>query len=101
MCDAAQVGDMAAMVGARSRWVVTGTPIGSGGLTDLHGLLRVLQHDPFQDRQLWRTCIARPYAQGNPTLPLLRARSYLLPSGYLAPQRCMQHVCRTTNSKPV
>ena len=61
-----QVGDMAAMVRARSRWVVTGTPIGSGGLTDLHGLLRVLQHDPFQDRQLWRACIARPYARGSP-----------------------------------
>ena len=59
---------MAAMVGARSRWVVTGTPIGSGGLADLHGLLRVLQHDPFQNRQLWRACIARPYAQGTPML---------------------------------
>jgi hypothetical protein len=55
---------MAAMVRARARWVVTGTPIGSGGLTDLHGLLRVLQHDPFQDRQLWHTCIAKPYARG-------------------------------------
>ena len=60
----AQVGDMAAMVQARARWVVTGTPIGSGGLSDLHGLLRVLQHDPFQDRQLWQACIAKPYARG-------------------------------------
>ncbi len=59
---------MAAMVRAQSRWVVTGTPIGSGGLTDLHGLLRVLQHDPFQDRQLWQACIARPYARGAPVL---------------------------------
>ena len=50
---------MAAMVRAQSRWVVTGTPIGSGGLTDLHGLLRVLQHDPFQDRQLWQACIGQ------------------------------------------
>ena len=60
----AQVGDMAAMVQARARWVVTGTPIGSGGLSDLHGLLRVLQHDPFRDRQLWQACIAKPYARG-------------------------------------
>ncbi len=61
---------MAAMVRAQSRWVVTGTPIGSGGLTDLHGLLRVLQHDPFQDRQLWQACVARPYARGMPLLHL-------------------------------
>ena len=59
---------MAAMVRAQTRWVVTGTPIGSGGLIDLHGLLRVLQHDPFQDRQLWQTCIARPYHKGTPAL---------------------------------
>ena len=61
---------MAAMVRAQSRWVVTGTPIGSGGLTDLHGLLRVLQHDPFQDRQLWQACVARPYARGTPLFHL-------------------------------
>ena len=56
---------MAAMVQARARWVVTGTPIGSGGLSDLHGLLRVLQHDPFRDRQVWQACIAKPYARGD------------------------------------
>ena len=56
---------MAAMVQARSRWVVTGTPIGSGGLSDLHGLLRVLQHDAFRDRQLWQACIAKPHARGD------------------------------------
>lgn len=63
---------MASMVRARARWVVTGTPLGSGGLTDLHGLLRVLQHDPFRDRQLWHACIAKPYARGGiPALPVI------------------------------
>lgn len=59
-----QVGDMAALLRARSRWVVTGTPIGNGGLRDLHGLLRVLQHDPFQDRRLWRVCVEQPCLRG-------------------------------------
>ncbi|CAL8465161.1 g4696 [Coccomyxa elongata] len=61
-----QVGDMAALLRARSRWVVTGTPMGNGGLRDLHGLLRVLQHDPFQDRRLWRVCVERPCLRDEP-----------------------------------
>ncbi|BDA50767.1 probable E3 ubiquitin-protein ligase SHPRH [Coccomyxa sp. Obi] len=61
-----QVGDMAALLRARSRWVVTGTPIGNGGLRDLHGLLRVLQHDPFQDRRLWRVCVEQPCLRDEP-----------------------------------
>jgi hypothetical protein len=61
---AAQVGDMAALLRARSRWVVTGTPMGNGGLRDLHGLLRVLRHDPFSDRRLWRTCVEHPCLRG-------------------------------------
>ncbi len=60
----AQVGDMAALLRAESRWVVTGTPMGNGGLRDLHGLLRVLQHDPFADRRLWRTCVEGPCLRG-------------------------------------
>ncbi len=59
-----QVGDMAALLRARLRWVVTGTPMGNGGLRDLHGLLRVLQHDPFQDRGLWRICVEQPCLRG-------------------------------------
>ena len=55
---------MAAMLRARSRWVVTGTPISRGGLGDLHGLLRVLRHDPFSDRTLWETCVQQPFLRG-------------------------------------
>ncbi|EIE20408.1 hypothetical protein COCSUDRAFT_67348 [Coccomyxa subellipsoidea C-169] len=61
-----QVGDMAALLRAESRWVVTGTPMGNGGLRDLHGLLRVLQHDPFADRRLWRTCVEGPCLRDEP-----------------------------------
>jgi E3 ubiquitin-protein ligase SHPRH len=59
-----QVGDMAAMLRARARWVVTGTPMGAGGLRDLHGLLRVLGHAPFADRRVWLACVQRPYERG-------------------------------------
>lgn len=59
-----QVGDMAALLHAQSRWVVTGTPMGNGGLRDLHGLMRVLRHDPFFDRRLWRTCVEQPCLRG-------------------------------------
>lgn len=63
---------MASLLRARLRWVVTGTPIGNGGLRDLHGLLRVLQHDPFADRRLWRACVELPYLRGE--APLLGCR---------------------------
>eukprot|EP00884_Botryococcus_braunii_P013532 jgi/Botrbrau1/2217/Bobra.101_2s0046.1 len=55
------VGRMAHQLRSQHRWMVTGTPVGPGGLSDVQGLLYVLRHDPFQDLQLWRHVIARPY----------------------------------------
>ena len=92
---------MAAMVGARSRWVVTGTPIGSGGLTDLHGLLRVLQHDPFQDRQLWQTCIGRPYARGTQRFtPLKSSLATRCHRHVWSRNSHLQHLCKTPAPTP-
>lgn len=59
-----QVADMASMLRARHRWMVTGTPIGAGVLRDVYGLLRALQHDPFQDLKLWQTCVEGPCQRG-------------------------------------
>lgn len=68
-CFCSQVADMAAMLRARYRWMVTGTPIGAGILRDLYGLMRALQHDPFQDLKLWQTCIEHPCTQGRTAFP--------------------------------
>jgi E3 ubiquitin-protein ligase SHPRH len=58
------VGRMAHQLRSRHRWMVTGTPIGSGGLADIQGLLHVLQHDPYQDAFEWRHRLANPYLRG-------------------------------------
>lgn len=38
---------MACRLSSVHRWCVTGTPIGTGGLDDIQGLLKVLQLAPF------------------------------------------------------
>lgn len=58
------VAAMAGRLHSQHRWAVTGTPIGPGGLDDIQGLLRVLQHDPFADPMKWKWCIAEPYLTG-------------------------------------
>ena len=76
---------MAAMLRARSRWVVTGTPIGRGGLGDLHGLLRVLRHDPLSERALWDACVQRPVLRGARLLPDRLSMPCLLAARCTAP----------------
>lgn len=38
------ISTMAARITSCHRWCVTGTPIGPGGLDDVHGLLKVTLH---------------------------------------------------------
>jgi hypothetical protein len=38
---------------ARCRWCVTGTPIGAGGVHDIHGLLCVLKYKPYDDASVF------------------------------------------------
>jgi hypothetical protein len=43
---------------------VTGTPLTSHGLSDVQGLLHVLQHQPFSDPAAWKKLVGAPYEQG-------------------------------------
>lgn len=38
---------------AQHRWVVTGTPLGRGGLKDIHALFRALHHHPLGLTPKW------------------------------------------------
>jgi SNF2-related domain len=64
---------------ARLRWCVSGTPIFRGGsqLSDLQGILGILNHDPFRDSALWRQAVIQPLNHGgvcpHPLSPLPRA----------------------------
>ncbi len=58
------VATMARRLHSMHRWCVTGTPIGPGGLDDVQGLLQVLHHEPFQDKRMWKHCVADPYERG-------------------------------------
>jgi hypothetical protein len=62
---------MAARIVSEHRWATTGTPIGKGGLDDLHGLMVFLCLEPFTRRSYWNHAVARPYHRGR-TGPLLR-----------------------------
>lgn len=46
------------------RWCVTGTPVGAGGLDDVQFLLRILKHNPYRDRAIFRAHIQRPFSMG-------------------------------------
>ena len=41
-------------------WATTGTPLGAG-VSDIHGLLVFLDHDPFADDVVLRSEVVRPY----------------------------------------
>lgn len=48
------VAEMAAKISAVRRWCVSGTPIGAGGVSDVYGMLKVLQYKPWEDVKLFR-----------------------------------------------
>lgn len=50
---AGSVAVMTQRLSAKHRWVVTGTPIGRGGLKDILALLRALNHYPMGSTPMW------------------------------------------------
>ena len=67
-----QTAKMALRLRTARRWCVTGTPIGSKGVEDLHGLLVFLRHQPFASSFWWRLgmqgALARSAAEGTALL---------------------------------
>ncbi len=58
------VAEMAGRLRGANRWVVSGTPLGAGGLGDLQALLAVLRHEPFADAAAWRAVVQGPVGRG-------------------------------------
>jgi hypothetical protein len=52
---------MADYLQAQHRWVVTGTPLGAGGLSDVGNLLRLINASPFHETSVFRAAIERPF----------------------------------------
>ena len=71
------VAEMAARLRARNRWMVSGTPLSSGGLADIQALLRVLHHDPYADASVWRALIQGPFQRGKRSKAELGGRAHL------------------------
>ena len=58
---------------AQHRWVVTGTPIGRGGLKDIHALFRALHHYPVGLNPPWLPT-EQQLAEGLPCMPYQHTR---------------------------
>eukprot|EP00798_Chlamydomonas_sp_ICE-L_P012661 gene12660-15894_t len=50
-------GRMARKIITQHRWLVTGTPIGAGGVNDISGQLQALCIDPFEDTKIFREIV--------------------------------------------
>ena len=60
----ARATEMAKRLNAEIRWCITGTPI-QRSLDDLHGLLRFLNLQPFNNLFWWNKIIKEPYEVSN------------------------------------
>jgi SNF2 family DNA or RNA helicase len=58
----------AATLPARSRWVISGTPI-QNSMKDLYGLLAFLHLQPLSERDVFNASVDRPLRNGNPDGP--------------------------------
>lgn len=56
----AKAAAMARLLRAESRWAVSGTPLGRGKLSDLHGLLSFLGVEPWAEKAWWAHTIEAP-----------------------------------------
>jgi hypothetical protein len=56
----AKAAAMARLLRAQNRWAVSGTPLGRGKLSDLHGLLSFLGLEPWAEKAWWTHAIEAP-----------------------------------------
>eukprot|EP00474_Spongospora_subterranea_P009726 CRZ10184.1 hypothetical protein [Spongospora subterranea] len=65
---------MALRIGAKSRWCVTGTPVGRHGLDDLRSLFVMIGYDPYTVRPVFNSLLQAPWDAGRagPMLSTLR-----------------------------
>jgi SNF2 family DNA or RNA helicase len=59
---AADSARMAHKLEAHHRWCVSGTPVGSGMLADLYGLMLFLRFEPFSSKMVFDNCLSSMYA---------------------------------------